>query len=181
MFYYPPRFLAEQIQNKVERQASTLCHTLIRLRLLLRPADTFSMSMFCKSKASLSRSVGCVAERDGALTHYPAPLAYMDKFPSLPDSKISRIPIIFFVPSISQRPPSVDPANVPLLPPPAGGTSNFVNAPSLAPLAEGMGGSLIAIETLLLCLRTWVNVTKFGSFASKAVHTMPSFSTPNLH
>lgn len=63
---------------------------------------------------------------------------------------------------MSQRPPGVDPANVPLLPPPTGGTSNFVNAPSLAPLAEGVGASLIAIETLLLLLRTWSNVKKCG-------------------
>ena len=55
-----------------------------------------------------------------------------------------------------------DPANVPLMPPPTGQISNFVNPPSLAPLAEGIGGSLIAIETLLLCLRTWANVTKSG-------------------
>ena len=63
---------------------------------------------------------------------------------------------------MSQRPPGIDPANVPLLPPPPGETSNFVNAPSLAPLAEGVGASLIAIETLLLCLRTWSNVKKCG-------------------
>ena len=63
---------------------------------------------------------------------------------------------------MAQLPPGVDPANVPLLPPPTGLTSNFINPPSLAHVAEGVGGSLIAIETLLLCFRTWSNINTFG-------------------
>ena len=63
---------------------------------------------------------------------------------------------------MSQLPPGIDPANVPLRPPPTGQISNFVNPPSLAPVAEGVGGSLVAIETLLLCLRTWSNFKTFG-------------------
>ena len=64
--------------------------------------------------------------------------------------------------TMSQLPPGFDPANVPLLPPLTGLTSNFINPPSLAHVAEGVGGSLIAIETLLLCFRTWSNIKTFG-------------------
>ena len=63
---------------------------------------------------------------------------------------------------MSQLSSGVDPANVPLLPPPTGQISNFVNPPSLAPVAEGVGGLLVAIETLLLCLRTWSNFKTFS-------------------
>ena len=61
-----------------------------------------------------------------------------------------------------QLPPGVDPSRTPLLPPPTGQISNFIDPPSLAPIAEGVGGSLIAIETMLLILRTFSNIKTFG-------------------
>lgn len=63
---------------------------------------------------------------------------------------------------MSQLPPTVDPSKTPLIPPPPGQVSNFVDPPSLASLAEGLGGTLIAIETLFLILRTCSNVKTYG-------------------
>lgn len=62
---------------------------------------------------------------------------------------------------MAELPPGVDPSKVPLYPPPAGLSSNFIDPPSLASVAEGVGGLLIAVETLLLILRTASNLTKF--------------------
>lgn len=63
---------------------------------------------------------------------------------------------------MSQLPPGIDPSKVPLLAPPEGQTSNFIDPPSLAPVAEGVGGLLIAVETIMLVLRTCSNVKTFG-------------------
>lgn len=63
---------------------------------------------------------------------------------------------------MSQLPSGVDLSKIPLLPPPVGQTSNFIDPPSLAAVAEGVGGSLIAIETILLVLRTCSNIKTFG-------------------
>ena len=63
---------------------------------------------------------------------------------------------------MAQLPPGVDPAKIPLQPPPKGQTSNFINPPSLASVAEGVGSLLIALETILLVLRSCSNVKTFG-------------------
>lgn len=60
-----------------------------------------------------------------------------------------------------ELPPGVDPSTTPLLPPPDGKSSNFIDPTSLASVAEGVGGVLIAIETLLLILRTYSNLKTF--------------------
>ena len=68
----------------------------------------------------------------------------------------------FFVLAMSQLPPSVDLSKIPFSPQPAGQISNFVDPPSLAHVVEVVGGLLIAIETMLLVLRTVVNVRTFS-------------------
>ncbi|KAL9010749.1 MAG: hypothetical protein Q9173_004343 [Seirophora scorigena] len=91
---------------------------------------------------------------------------------------------------MAQLPPGADPSKVPWLPPPAGQSSNFVDPPSLASIAEGVGGLLIAVETLLVTLRTASNLKTFrklrledyklfryklyAAFAFIAVTTLPS-------
>ena len=62
---------------------------------------------------------------------------------------------------MDQLPPGVDLSKIPLLPPPAGKASNFIDPPSLASIAEGVGGFFIAVETLLLILRTVSNLKTF--------------------
>ena len=59
---------------------------------------------------------------------------------------------------MSQLPPGANPSTIPLLPAPPDQQSNFIDPPSLAPVAEGIGGLLVAIETLLVLLRTYANV-----------------------
>lgn len=63
---------------------------------------------------------------------------------------------------MDQLPPGVDLSKIPLSPPPKGLVSNFINPPSLAPVAEVVGGLLIAIETILVLLRTCTNWKSFG-------------------
>ena len=63
---------------------------------------------------------------------------------------------------MAQLPPGVDPSKVPFIPPPAGQLSNFINPPSLAPVIEAIGGILVAVETILLALRTCSNFKTFG-------------------
>ena len=63
---------------------------------------------------------------------------------------------------MAQLPPGVDPTKTPLYSPPQGQTSNFIDPPSLAPVVEGVGGLLIAIETILVVLRTCSNFRTFG-------------------
>lgn len=62
---------------------------------------------------------------------------------------------------MDQLPPGIDPSTIPLLPPPDGKSSNFIDPPSLASVSEGVGGLLIAVETLLLILRTYSNLKAF--------------------
>ena len=63
---------------------------------------------------------------------------------------------------MSHLPPGADISDTPLIPPPAGQTSNFNDPVSLAPVAQGMGGLLIVVETILLILRTCSNIKGFG-------------------
>ncbi|MCJ1462834.1 hypothetical protein MMC07_001437 [Pseudocyphellaria aurata] len=59
-------------------------------------------------------------------------------------------------------PPGVDLSHIPIASPPPGQKSNFINPPSLAPVAEIVGSLLIAIETIILVFRTCSNVKTFG-------------------
>lgn len=63
---------------------------------------------------------------------------------------------------MASLPPGADLSQTPLSPPPNGQVSNFVNPPSLAHVTEGVGGFLIALETVLLVLRTYSNVKTAG-------------------
>ena len=54
--------------------------------------------------------------------------------------------------------PSTDLSKIPLLPPLPEKESNFSNPSSLAPLADGIGGLIIAFETTIVVLRTYINV-----------------------
>ena len=64
--------------------------------------------------------------------------------------------------NMASLPPDADLSRIPLSPPPTGRVSNFVNPPSLAHVTEGVGGFLIALETVLLVLRTYSNVKLVG-------------------
>ncbi len=70
---------------------------------------------------------------------------------------------------MSQLPPGIDLSKLPLLSPPKGQISNFINPPSLAPVAVGVGSLLIAIETILLAFRTCSNVQILVNSVSKIV------------
>ena len=63
---------------------------------------------------------------------------------------------------MASLPPGTDLSQIPLSPPPTGRVSNFVNPPSLAHVTEGVGGFLIALETVLLILRTYSNIKTVG-------------------
>ena len=63
---------------------------------------------------------------------------------------------------MASLPPGADLSQIPLSPPPTGQVSNFMNPPSLGHVTEGVGGFLIALETILLVLRTYTNVKTLG-------------------
>lgn len=77
-------------------------------------------------------------------------------------------------------PLQVDPAKTPVLPPPKGQISNFIDPSSLASVSESVGGLLLAIETVLVVLRTFSNVKQFGKLRFEDCICHPENLTLNL-
>lgn len=63
---------------------------------------------------------------------------------------------------MASLPPGADLSQIATSPPPPGRVSNFVNPPSLGHVTEGLCGFLIALQTILLILRTYSNVKTLG-------------------